>query len=179
MLLRLMASRALCSPNHHGADAALVGAEGVLAEGFGPEAVAVAVVAASIEADVPEGIDELFYPPQILGELAVGIDAEAFLLEGSQEAIGQFLFDGCGLKRRWLDLPAELVFPLLGRVSVSRFRAGEWKNGTECGGINRKERKERREVGKATEPTNCPNWHEWVWSQRGRRRLLTQRGCLS
>ncbi len=95
-------------------------AGGFLAEGLGPEAVAVAVVGSAVQAEVACGGGDLLDGMEVFAELGVNGDAQGEGLKVAAEAEGELLFDG----RRYcngLDFAAELelcVFSELLAVAV-------------------------------------------------------------
>src|SRR5437667_7732623 len=95
-----------------GGESAALG-ECVLAKGFGPKAVAVAVVAIAVEADVAAAGDLLSDAAEVVDESGVARDAEALFFKGGPEAVGHLFLDGCGREDR-LDFPAEALLGFLG-----------------------------------------------------------------
>jgi len=59
---------------------------GVLAEGLGPETVAMRVVSVAIETDVAGAGDELFDATEIGVKFGIGVDAEEAIFKGAAEA---------------------------------------------------------------------------------------------
>ena len=96
---------------------------GVLAEGFGPETIAVAVASLAEETDVAGLRDFFFDAAKVVSELIVTDDAEAAFFEIGAEAEGQLFFDGGG-KGDGFDFPFEAFGGAFGELRA------------EAGGIN-------------------------------------------
>jgi len=81
---------------------------GVLAEGEGPEAVAVAIVAVTNEADVAAEADFFFDGAEIGPEFVVADEAEALVFHVGAEGEGELLFDW-SCEGDGFDFPAEAM----------------------------------------------------------------------
>src|ERR1043166_5406750 len=79
-------------PADHCADAALVLTECVLAEGFSPKAVAMAVLGLAVEADVSAAGDKLFNCAQVRPQFEVSGNAQDPVFKSGSEKVGQLLF---------------------------------------------------------------------------------------
>src|ERR1043166_5786851 len=108
------------SSPHGGLDAA-GGGGGALAEGFGPEAIAVAVAALAGETQRTAAGDFAFDAEQIRDEFIVGGDAHAAVLEGGAQSISHLLF-GAGGECDGLDLPAEALAGAFGQLHAEAGR---------------------------------------------------------
>src|SRR5438067_12200961 len=83
--------------------------DGVLAEGFGPKTVAVAVATFADKSDVAAAGDFLFDAAKVGAEFEISGDAQFSVLKGCAEAIGHFFLKGGG-EGDWFDFPAK-AFP--------------------------------------------------------------------
>ena len=89
----------------------LVRAGGFLAEGFGHETVAVAVVGVAVKTDVAGGGDDFLHGVDVSAEFGIGWQAEGQGFESLAEAVSQFLFYAGG-NVDFLDFVAEGEFLL-------------------------------------------------------------------
>ena len=89
------------------------GLGGVLAKGFGPEAVAVAAFAFASKADVAAAGDFLPDAPEIGSQFNIWGYPNQSILEGSAEPVSHFLLD-CRGEGDGFDFPAETFFGSLG-----------------------------------------------------------------
>ncbi len=97
-----------------------VWAGGFLAEGLGPETIAMAVVGSAVQAEVACGGSDLLDGVEVFAELWVNGDAECEGFKVAAEAESELLFDGRGYCD-WLDFAAELelcIFSELLAVTV-------------------------------------------------------------
>ena len=95
---------------------------GVLAESFGPGAIAMAVVNFADETEFAGRADLFFEPAQIGAEFVIIGDAKIAVLEIAAEGEGELFFARLGEIDR-LDLPTVLVtVPPLGLLSTAHIR---------------------------------------------------------
>jgi hypothetical protein len=92
-------------------------AGGLLAEGFGPEAVAVAVVGVTNKADVAGQSRFFFDGVEVRTEFVVDGDTEFAVFELGSEAEGEALFDGAREVNR-LDLVAVTLLGFFGGLDT-------------------------------------------------------------
>ena len=85
---------------------------GVLAESFGPKAIAVGIVGVAIETDVAGAGDEFLHATQIGVEFGICINAEEAILEGAAEGEGHFFFE-TGVEGDGFDFGTETLFGAL------------------------------------------------------------------
>jgi hypothetical protein len=111
------------------------GTGGVLAKGFGPGAVAVAVLGFADETDFAGRCNFLSESAEVRAELFIGGDAEFAVLEFAAKGEGEFFFAGAGEGDRF-DLPAEAVAGAFGElhaeargVDAGAFELGEPEEG--------------------------------------------------
>ena len=90
---------------------------GVLAEGLGPETVAMGIVGVAIETDVAGAGDELFDATEIGVEFGIGINAEEAIFEGAAEGEGHFFFE-TGVEGDGFDFGTEALFGALGQLDA-------------------------------------------------------------
>src|SRR6478736_2817075 len=90
--LRLSSRQRFVLPADHGADGNLAAAEGELAKGFGPEAVAMAAFSLADKADISATRDFLFDAAQVGSQFDVSRNAEQSILESRAKPIRQLLF---------------------------------------------------------------------------------------
>src|SRR5947209_5805222 len=93
-------------------------AGGVLAEGFGPGAVAVGVICFAVEADVAAGGDLFSEAAQIGTEFVVAHNAEATVFEIGAETEGELFFQSGGEGERF-DFPSELSFGFFAELDAN------------------------------------------------------------
>src|SRR5688500_6016371 len=79
------------SINHHGAEADFAGG-GVMAQGFGPKTVAMAILRFALETNLPCRADLLLDRAQVRAEFRIGIDAQRAVFEGAAQGERQFFF---------------------------------------------------------------------------------------
>jgi len=88
---------------------------GILAQGFGPGAIAMAVVGLASETDVSAGSDELFETAQVGAELVVADQAESAVFKIAPEAESEFFLERRSERYRF-DFPAEAVPGFFGQL---------------------------------------------------------------
>ena len=88
---------------------------GILAQGFGPGAIAVAVVGLACEPDVSAGGDKLLETAQIGAKLVVPDQPKPAIFEITPEPEGEFFLERRSERYR-LDFPAEAIFGFLSQL---------------------------------------------------------------
>src|SRR5882672_3455456 len=88
---------------------------GILAQGFGPGAIAVAVVGLAREADVSAGSDELFETAQVGAKLVVPDQAQPTVFEITPEPESEFFLERRSERYRF-DFPAEAILGFFGQL---------------------------------------------------------------
>lgn len=114
-------------------------AGGMLAKGFGPGAVAMAVVGIAEEADFAARRELFFEATEIGAEFVVGRDAEVAIFKFMAEGEGELFFDR-GRESDRLDFPAEALAGAFGEleaeaglVDASAFELGKSEQRIELG----------------------------------------------
>src|SRR5438552_16125335 len=93
-------------------------AGGVVREGHGPGAIAVAVTGFSAEADVAARSDFFAQAAQVSAQFVVADQADLSVFQSGAEAEGQVLLD-CRREMHGLDFPAELLPGAFGELHAN------------------------------------------------------------